>query len=95
MIGDYSRPGRRKWFGHKRYGPDPTTLVLLLVVAGVCSMIWLKVAFQPPHSANRHDAGCRGAGAWRSTPRENNPIAIPAVMWDLPNSVAANRGSRR
>ena len=21
------------------------------------------LAFQPPHSANRHDAGCRGAGA--------------------------------
>jgi hypothetical protein len=27
--------------------------------------------------------------------RENNPIAIPAVVRDLPNSMAANRGSHR
>jgi hypothetical protein len=42
-------------------------------------------------NANRYDAGCRGPWAWRTTPRANNPMAIPAVMWDLPNSVAANR----
>ena len=35
-------------------------LILLLAFAG--ALPWLRLAFQPPHAANRHDAGCRGAG---------------------------------
>ena len=33
---------------------------------------WIR-SFQPPHSANRHDAGCRGAGADRVGYAINRP----------------------
>ena len=35
-----------------------------------CHWLHGSLAFQPPHSANRHDAGCRGAGADRLAARQ-------------------------
>ena len=37
----------------------------VLILAAGCSRLAPGQALLPPHSANRHDAGCRGAGADR------------------------------
>ena len=38
-------------------------LVMTFMASGIASVPWLPyAAIQPPHSANRHDAGRRGAG---------------------------------
>ena len=54
--------------------------------------VWLSAAtrrrslatlatFQPPHSANRHDAGCRGAGADRR--RDKMASGLSDHVWTI------------
>ena len=55
-------------------------------------------AFQPPHSANRHDAGCRGAGAGglgdRGISQTHSYVALPAKMrWISAITAAASSAS--
>ena len=76
---DYSRPDRRNpIFNGLVYAWQPRIWKLSPYWRDACSALigshcavsclgtpLAPLAFHPPHSANRHDAGCRGAGADR------------------------------
>ena len=58
------------WFMRPRLTYVHVAVPALVSVVIACSsrsspLDTSSMAFQPPHSANRHDAGCRGAGADR------------------------------
>jgi hypothetical protein len=46
------------------------------ILFGVLARIWQPSAFFPPHSANRHNAGCRGVG----TDRRSDSITLGKIF---------------